>query len=40
VVGASAAGNDGANDLIVSDIIALNEKQAWLIGEHVAKVKA
>lgn len=37
---ASDQGDDGTNDLIVSDIISLNEKQAWFIGEHVGKVKA
>ena len=33
---AAAAGDDGTNDLIVSQVIRTNEKQVWLVGEHLA----
>jgi len=32
---ASDAGDDGTNDLLVSDVLRLNEMQAWFIAEHV-----
>jgi starvation-inducible DNA-binding protein len=32
---AAQAGDDGTNDLIVSDIIRRNELQVWFIAEHV-----
>ena len=32
---ASDGGDDGTNDLIVSDIIRRNELQAWFVAEHV-----
>jgi len=32
---ASDDGDDGTNDLIVSDIIRTNEKQCWFIAEHL-----
>ena len=32
---ASEAGDDGTNDLLVSQIIRVNERQAWFVGEHV-----
>ncbi len=32
---ADDAGDDGTNDLIVSDVIRRNELQAWFIGQHV-----
>jgi starvation-inducible DNA-binding protein len=32
---ASEHGDDGTNDLIVSDIIRMNELQVWFIAEHV-----
>src|SRR5712675_5519 len=32
---ASGAGDDGTNDLIVSDVIRRNELQVWFIAEHV-----
>jgi starvation-inducible DNA-binding protein len=32
---ADERGDDGTNDLIVSDIIRTNELQAWFVGEHV-----
>ena len=32
---ADEAGDDGTNDLIVSDLIRLNELQVWFIAEHL-----
>jgi starvation-inducible DNA-binding protein len=32
---AADAGDDGTNDLLVSDLIRLNEKQVWFVSEHV-----
>ena len=32
---AAAAGDDGTNDLLVSDVIRMNERQVWLIAEHL-----
>ena len=32
---AAERGDDGSNDLIVSDIIRRNELQAWFVAEHV-----
>jgi starvation-inducible DNA-binding protein len=32
---ASAAGDDGTNDLVVSDVIRTNELQVWFVAEHV-----
>jgi starvation-inducible DNA-binding protein len=32
------AGDDGTNDLLVSDVIRTNELQAWFIAEHVVDV--
>jgi starvation-inducible DNA-binding protein len=32
---ADDAGDDGTNDLIVSDVIRRNELQAWFVGQHV-----
>jgi starvation-inducible DNA-binding protein len=34
---AGERGDDGTNDLIVSDVIRTNEAQVWLLAEHVAK---
>jgi len=34
---ASELGDDGTNDLIVSDIIRSNEMQVWFLAEHVVK---
>lgn len=33
---ATEYGDDGTNDLIVSDLIRTNELQAWFVGEHLA----
>src|SRR6201998_3515474 len=35
---ASDAGDDGTNDLIVSDIIRTNELQVWFVSEHLVDV--
>ena len=35
---AANSGDDGSNDLIVSDIIRRNELQAWFVAEHVVSV--
>jgi starvation-inducible DNA-binding protein len=35
---AAAAGDDGTNDLLVSDVIRRNELQAWFVAEHVVDV--
>ena len=35
---ASERGDDGTNDLIVSDIIRANEQQVWFVAEHVVDV--
>jgi starvation-inducible DNA-binding protein len=32
---AGDAGDDGTNDLLVSDVIRLNEMQVWFVAEHV-----
>ena len=32
---AAESGDDGTNDLIVSDVIRRNELQVWFVGEHV-----
>jgi len=32
---AGEAGDDGTNDLLVSDVIRLNEKQTWFLAEHL-----
>ena len=35
---ASEAGDDGTNDLLVSDIIRTNELQVWFLSEHLVNV--
>src|SRR5262245_52674132 len=32
---ATSAGDDGTNDLLVSQVIRTNETQAWFTGEHI-----
>ena len=32
---AAEAGDDGTNDLLVSDVIRTNELQVWFLSEHV-----
>ena len=33
---ASEHGDDGTNDLLVSDVIRTNELQVWFVAEHVS----
>src|SRR5262245_46660991 len=35
---AAQSGDDGSNDLIVSDVIRRNELQAWFVAEHAVKM--
>jgi starvation-inducible DNA-binding protein len=35
---ATDAGDDGTNDLIVSDVIRTNELQVWFVAEHLVDV--
>jgi starvation-inducible DNA-binding protein len=35
---AADKGDDGTNDLLVSEIVRLNELQSWFIAEHVVDV--
>jgi starvation-inducible DNA-binding protein len=35
---AAEHGDDGTNDLIVSDVIRSNELQVWFVAEHVVDV--
>jgi starvation-inducible DNA-binding protein len=35
---AAEAGDDGTNDLLVSDVIRTNEKQVWFASEHLVDV--
>ena len=37
---AAEAGDDGTNDLIVSQVVRSNELQSWFIGEHLAAQSA
>jgi starvation-inducible DNA-binding protein len=37
---AAESGDDGTNDLVVSDVIRTNELQAWFIGEHLDRPRA
>ena len=32
---ADESGDDGTNDLLVSDVIRTNEMQVWFLAEHV-----
>jgi starvation-inducible DNA-binding protein len=34
---AAEAGDDGTNDLLVSEVIRTNELQAWFVGEHLVE---
>jgi starvation-inducible DNA-binding protein len=36
---AANSGDDGSNDLIVSDVIRRNELQAWFVAAHVVNVR-
>jgi len=35
---AQEGGDDGTNDLLVSDVLRKNEQQAWFLAEHVIDV--
>jgi starvation-inducible DNA-binding protein len=35
---ADEAGDDGTNDLLVSDVIRTNELQVWFVAEHLVDV--
>lgn len=35
---AAEGGDDGTNDLLVSDVIRTNEKQVWFVSEHLVDV--
>ena len=35
---AAEHGDDGTNDLLVSDVIRTNEFQVWFVGEHLVDV--
>jgi starvation-inducible DNA-binding protein len=35
---AAEQGDDGTNDLIVSDVIRTNELQVWFVGEHLVDI--
>jgi len=35
---AADAGDDGTNDLVVSDVIRTNELQVWFVAEHVVEM--
>ena len=35
---AASSGDDGSNDLIVSDVIRRNELQVWFVAEHVVEL--
>jgi len=34
------SGDDGTNDLLVSDVMRRNELQVWFLAEHVVDVPA
>jgi len=35
---ADEAGDDGTNDMVVSDILRGNELQSWFIGQHLVEM--
>lgn len=35
---ADKAGDDGTNDLVISDVLRPNELQSWFIGQHLVKM--
>jgi starvation-inducible DNA-binding protein len=35
---ADDAGDDGTNDLVVSDVLRPNELQSWFVGQHLVKM--
>jgi starvation-inducible DNA-binding protein len=36
---ASQIGDDGTNDLVVSDVLRTNELQVWFLSEHLVNVR-
>jgi starvation-inducible DNA-binding protein len=38
VIRASELGDDGTNDLLVSEVLRTNELQAWFLSEHLVNV--
>ena len=36
----ATAGDDGTNDLLVSEVIRTNELQVWFLAEHLVDVPA
>lgn len=37
---AAEMGDDGTNDLLVSEVIRTNERQVWFVGELVSRAPA
>jgi starvation-inducible DNA-binding protein len=37
---AAERGDDGTNDLLVSDVVRTNELQCWFVSEHLANERA
>jgi len=35
---AAEVGDDGTNDLLISDVVRTNELQVWFISEHLVDV--
>jgi starvation-inducible DNA-binding protein len=35
---AADSGDDGTNDLLISDVVRTNETQVWFVAEHLAKL--
>jgi starvation-inducible DNA-binding protein len=35
---AAAAGDDGTNDLLVSDVLRTHEMQVWFLAEHLVDI--
>ena len=35
---ATESGDDGTNDLIVSEVVRLNELQVWFVAQHLVDV--
>jgi starvation-inducible DNA-binding protein len=36
---AAEVGDDGTNDLLVSDVLRTNELQAWFVAEHLVDTR-
>jgi starvation-inducible DNA-binding protein len=37
-VAADKVGDDGTNDLVISDVLRPNELQSWFIGNHLVEM--